>query len=477
MDPAAPPAPGRSAPATRDQVDAYRFGLRRMEAALVRGDAVLRHEQLRTQRRAVAAGAVLAVLAVVAELAVAFVDPRPPWQDHDLVIGSPSGALYAVAHEPDRLVPVANAVAGRLVLAALRGAPAPSSAPVLVDDAQLAAAPRTATAAVAGAVAADPQQRIAPRWAICDEVAAGSSGSRLVGTTVLAGAAGGPAPGPDAGVLVTVPRGSTWLVTGGHRHRVDPRDAAVRAVLGLADRVPRPASAGLVSALPEGAPLVTPAVPGAGAPGPARVGHRVGDVVVSRPAGGPQRHHVVLADGLQEVPPLAADVLAAASGRPVATIGPEVVARVPAVHPLDLAGWPAAVAPLREPSEAPVTCWTWSGEAGANPEGAAWVGGRPGAAPVVLAGADGAGPALDAVMVGAGGAVRATAPGAPAGAGTVWLVSAGGVAHGVTDAASAAALGIRTPGPAPEAALRLLPTGPLLDVAAAGRAADVLPAG
>ena len=55
----------------------------------------------------------------------------------------------------------------------------------------------------------------------------------------------------------------------------------------------------------------------------------------------------------------------------------------------------------------------------------------------------------------------------------MWLVSAGGVAHGVADDASAAALGITDPAPAPEAALRLLPTGPVLDVGTATGAVDV----
>jgi hypothetical protein len=52
------------------------------------------------------------------------------------------------------------------------------------------------------------------------------------------------------------------------------------------------------------------------------------------------------------------------------------------------------------------------------------------------------------------------------------------VAHGVADEATATALRTATPEPAPEAALRLLPTGPVLDVAQADRAVDVAaPAG
>ena len=58
-----PDAAPTRAPATRDQADAYRFGLRRLESALVRGDAVPLHEQVRAQRRAALAGVVLGALA------------------------------------------------------------------------------------------------------------------------------------------------------------------------------------------------------------------------------------------------------------------------------------------------------------------------------------------------------------------------------------------------------------------------------
>ena len=455
------------APATRDQVDAYRFGLRRLESALVLGDPVPLHEQIRGQRRAVAAGALLGALGVAMALAAAVVAPRPDWRGQDLVVGRPSGALYAVAHDPDRLVPVANAVAGRLVLGALRAGGGAAAAPVLVDDDVLAGAPRTATAAVPGAPAADPARTVPPRWAVCDE-----SGFGLRGTTVVAGAAPGPPASAADGVLLAGPGSATWLVTGGRRHRLDLRDAAVRAAIGLGDRVPRPASPGLVSALPEGPPLVTPAVPDAGSPAPPGLPGRVGDVVVSRPAGSAPRRYLVLAGGLQEVTPLAADVLAAGSGRAVTEIGPGVVAGVAAVQVLDLAGWPQAAPELREPGEAPAVCWTWSGDGGADPSGGLYLGRMPPlGTPVGLARADGPGEALDTVVVGPGGAVRTTAP---AGVGTLWVVSADGVAHAVPDGASAAALGITDAARAPEAALRLLPRGPPLDVTSAGRAVGVL---
>ncbi|MDN5859168.1 MAG: type VII secretion protein EccB, partial [Pseudonocardia sp.] len=143
------------APATRDQADAYRFGMRRIEAALVRGDPVPMHEQIRTQRRAAGGGIVLGVLAIACCLLLSLFSPAPRWTASAVVVGEQSGSMYVVAQNPPRLVPVTNLPAARLVLAALRsggaadGDPA-AAVPVVVADDAIAAAPRTAAAAVPG---------------------------------------------------------------------------------------------------------------------------------------------------------------------------------------------------------------------------------------------------------------------------------------------------------------------------------------
>ncbi|MDT7564439.1 MAG: hypothetical protein QOG76_3063, partial [Pseudonocardiales bacterium] len=147
-------------PVTRMQLDAYRFGQRRMESALARRDPVLLHEEIRGQRRVVVVGVALAMLGLVAMFVYAKVSPAPAWANQQVVAGKQSGRLFAVIHQPDRLVPVANLAAARLVLYAAqhsgggsglaRGASA-AATPVTVDDKALDAAPRTATAAVPGA--------------------------------------------------------------------------------------------------------------------------------------------------------------------------------------------------------------------------------------------------------------------------------------------------------------------------------------
>ena len=468
-------APAR-APATRDQADAYRFGLRRLESALVRGDAVPLHEQIRSQRRAALTGVVLGVLAVAAVAVYALLVPAPDWRSRSGVLASGSGALYVVA-DGARLVPVANLPAARLVLAALRaggaGTADPATAePVVISDAALAGAPRTASADVAGAAGVRLDGAVVPpAWAVCDEV--GEADPR----TVVVGGAALPAEGSPGAALVAVRDGGTWLLTGGRRHRVDPDDRPALVAFGLTGTAPRPASAALVDAVAEGAPLRTPRVPGVGGPAPDGVPGRVGDVLVGGVDAAAPRYWVVLGGGLQEVPGTLAGVLRAA-GAAEHAVGPDVVARSADATAVDTAGWPAAVPDVRDPTDAAVVCWTWTG--GGDAAGSVLVaGGLPapaGAAAVDLAQAGGTG--ADAVLVpGGGGAVRATAPGRPPGTGPLWLVSGSGVAHAVADGETAAALGVSAAEPAPEAALRLLPVGPALDVGQVVRTVDVLPAG
>ncbi len=466
-----PTPPPTRAPATRDQADAYRFGLRRLEAALVRGDPVPLHEQVRSQRRAALAGVVLGLLALGAVAVYAQIVPKPDWRAQAVVLGSGSGTMYVVAGG-ERLVPVPDLPAARLVLAALRAGGAgdadPATAePVVVSDADLAAAPRSPAVDVPGTPAVRLDAVVPPSWAVCDE--AGEEGPR---TVVVGGAVPAP-PDPAAAVLLADPEGGTWLVTGRHRHRIDPGDRPLLVTLGLAGHEPRPASAALVGALAEGPELRTPRVPGAGGDAPAGVPGRVGDVLAGAAVGdGRPRHWVVLADGVQEVPEAVAGTLGAA-GAATHDVGLDVPAAAADATGLDVAGWPGTAVPPRPVADAPVVCWTWT--AAGDPAGDVLVGAAlpapPGTTPMAFAQAGGA----DAVVLvpGGGGAVRATGPGRAPGTGPLWLVSATGVTHGVVDGATAEALGVRAAEPAPEAALRLLPVGPTLDVHRAVRTVDV----
>ncbi|MCW0214638.1 MAG: type VII secretion protein EccB [Pseudonocardia sp.] len=462
-----PPSGLVRAPATKDQADAHRFGLRRFEAALVRADPVLAHEQLRSQRRAVAAGAVLGVLGLGAAAVIAAVSSRPDWTNEALVVGGTSGAMYAVAHGPDRLVPVANAAAGRLVAAALgTGGGSGAVEPTVVRDEDLARAARTPAADVPGAVAVRTDGPVTPEaWGICERVGRGLPRR----TVVLAGALAAPGPEPGPGLVLADADGGTWAVIGGVRHRVDLADRVVVAALGLTGHTPRQVGPGLLSAIAEGPALRTPVVrPGSG---PAGLREGAGTVLVVRPLDAPARYYAVLADGVQQIPGTLAEALRARSGADPVPATPGTVAAVPVVDELDAGAWPVAAVPWADPADGHVVCWTWTRGGtgvltGAEPPLAS------GSATVELAGADGSGPRTDTVVLHDPGPVRARTA---AGGGTLWLVSGAGVAYGVADEATGAALGVRAVPDAPEAALRLLPAGPALDLAGARAVVDGLP--
>ena len=343
-----------------------------------------------------------------------------------------------------------------------------------MPDESLASAPRTAAAAVPGAVAVTPEATVRASWAVCDAV---DTEGALVGTTVIGDAAVAAVRRPGRRRAScrarTTPRG--WSRAGfgtGSTAATAPCWPRSGSRAGCRGRPPPQ----LVSALPEGPTLATPVVADRGDPAPPGLPGRVGDVLTVEVGDGRQ-YFVVLDGGLQEVPPGLAELLRVASdAREFRSVGAEVLGGATFVDTLPVAGWPDGPVRVVEPAEAPVTCWTWTPD---RPEGDVWFGRdlpvATGIAPVTLAQADGSGGKVDAVAVGAGGAVRATGPGRAAGAGPLWLVSGAGVGYGVADEPTAAALGIAAAEPAPEAALRLLPAGRALDLADATRAVDASP--
>lgn len=389
------PAPART-PATRDQADAYRFGMRRMEAALVRGDTVLLHEQLRSQRRAAFAGVLLALLVLGGVAAHGTFTSATDWTKEKLVVARTAGTMFAVVADPPRLVPVANLAAGRLLLAAYRVGGGPTALPRPVADEQLAGAPRTAVAAVPGASGVRPDTPgPTAGWAVCDTI----ENSALTSTTVVAWVVPDDLPGTGAAVLAES-GGQAWVIADNRRYRVDPGDRAVLDALGADRRAVRPVGAALLASLPEG-PALTTASRG-----------RSGD-------------------------------------------------------------WPRPPARWADATSEPVLCRVATPADPRHPQvvAAAVVPATAGAVTVGLAQADQAGPRADAVVLGAGagGPIRlASDPSRLA------LVSTTGVLHPVTDEGTAEALGIGDAADAPDWALRLLPVGPALDLAAATRMVDVL---
>ena len=147
-------------------------------------------------------------------------------------------------------------------------------------------------------------------------------------------------------------------------------------------------SGALLAVLPEGPELRTPAVPGRGAPAPAGVPGRIGDVLAARPVGGPAQYFVVLTGGLQQVSPLVAELLRVGSAaRAFRSVPLDAVAAAAAVDELPVAGWPPRAPRIWTAEQAGQLCWSWSADG--PPGGAVWVGGAlplpAGTVPVALA--------------------------------------------------------------------------------------------
>src|SRR3954451_4519294 len=107
-----------STPTTKSQVQAYRFVLRRMQSALVRKDAVMLHDPLRTHSRGTIVGICLAALGLLGFLIWGILSPKPTVPSKDgIVIGKPSGQVYVLLTQPTkRLIPVFNLASARLLL-------------------------------------------------------------------------------------------------------------------------------------------------------------------------------------------------------------------------------------------------------------------------------------------------------------------------------------------------------------------------
>src|SRR5690349_1214204 len=109
-----------STPTTKSQVQAYRFVLRRMQSALVRKDAVMLHDPMRTHSRATVVGVCIAGIGLIGFLIWGILAPQAKAPTSDgIVIGKPSGQVYVLLAKPDRkLIPVFNLASARLLLMA-----------------------------------------------------------------------------------------------------------------------------------------------------------------------------------------------------------------------------------------------------------------------------------------------------------------------------------------------------------------------
>ncbi|MCF6385761.1 type VII secretion protein EccB [Mycobacterium sp. MBM] len=447
---------------TRLQLSGYRFLMRRMEYALACRDIRMLDDPIRAQSTALAAGVLLAAIVVAVCAVLALLRPHGSLGADPVVMVRDSGAIYV--RVGDTMHPVPNLASARLIA----GTPA---VPRLVSAAMIAAAEPGPLMGIAGAPGevAPPLAHDQQSWTVCDD-----SGERT--TTIVIGA---PAELPVAPpILVTAAQERTpgvYLLHAGRRAAVDMRDRAVTRALNLDGVVPLKVSAALLDPLPEATPIGAPRVPGAGRPGPAGLADfRVGEVL-RVPRAGEADHYVVLADGVQRVGRVAADLIRFADshgGKEIPEIPADRMVSVPVLDTVPVTD--LADSAVLGADFGGVLCsrWQWQ-RTGQPPETAVLapdVVPAPGH-PAALVQADGAGPAVDAVSVPAGHSVYVRAAGVAGEGGTSgprYLITGSGVAFGIADTPAARALGLpQTPGGAPWPLIALLPRGPELGTARA----------
>ncbi|WP_156687307.1 type VII secretion protein EccB [Mycobacterium sp. Marseille-P9652] len=432
------------------QVSGYRFLLRRLEAALLTGDA---SAPVRGRSAALAFGYLVAALAAAGCALLAVLRPHPAFAQERLVMTRESGALYV--RVGDTWHPVPNIASARLIAGA-------DLNPRPVRGSDLARTRRGPLLGIPGA----PEFLGAPLsggesvWTICD--------ADGVTTVVAAPAVGSPAGvlAPDAGVLVAPVSGSpTYLLYNGLRAVVDLADHSVVRALRLEGRAPRPVSQSLLDAVPEAPAIAAPRVRDAGRPVAGLPGFAAGSVLRIARADGDE-YYAVLTGGVQRIGQVAADILRFSDSRGTAgatTVAPDAIRAIPTVDWL-----PVGTFPDRPPMPARaggVVCAAW------GPSGVTLLAGgepplQPGQAPVALAQADGRGPALDAVYLPPGRSAYVRA------GGIRFLIIDTGVRFAVRDDEDARDLGLPAPLPAPWPVIAALPSGPELSRQGASVARD-----
>jgi type VII secretion protein EccB len=517
-----------STPTTKSQVQAYKFVIRRMQSALVRKDAVMLHDPMRTHSRATLVGVALAVIGLAGFLIYGLISPKPtPPNSEGIVISKESGAVYVLTGKGDnrRLIPTFNLASARLIMYAQQlkaaqsagggqGNTASVNASVqpakAVDEEYLKGIPKWRLTGIPDGpdvIPSSDDMRATGQWGVCDNFARDTSLNdptigRNISTTVLGGMPSlGDSLKPDQGLLVSADGGrSTYLIyrtpssankpdSDAVRAKLDFTKDAVKSTFNPSDTPARAISPGLLDAIPAVQDLDVPDIQGLSKPSDFNPEYKVGSVLEASRTGQAARYYVVLQHGLQQVSKAAADVIRSDNSfgqQDAIPVTLDSIANVDkGLNEIDVSQFPDQPPELLNPNRFPTTCLGWRADM-SDPQ-------QPGQRTQVTVGQrlpinekDGirlGSPNPDGIKVdrfymppGRAAVVRSAASAADFGRGPIFIVSDRGVRYGVPDTKTAQALGVTKFDPAPEAIMRLLPTGTELNTQLAQRTFDsVLP--
>lgn len=524
-----------STPTTKSQVQAYRFVLRRMQSALVRKDAVMLHDPMRTHSRATVVGICIAAIGLIGFLIFGILKPaaKAPTSD-GIVIGKPSGQVYVMLTKPDRqLIPVFNLASARLLLMAqqeeqsqAQGGPGAAAkpqanpnqqaaAPTVVDDNQLRDIPKGRKVGIADGPDLLPSadQRIESLWTVCDQYILNKglnepASENKVETTVIAGVSDlGAKLQQEQSLLVRADDGETFLVyrtpgtanlpnTSAVRAKVNLDDAAVKEALKLNSITPRRITTGMLNAIPEKTELTTPNVPGRGTDSNVNLGdpdlRKTGSVFKIERAGSVIEFYVLFKDGIQQIKQSTADLIRFyrnPGAAEIKAVNPDKITNVTQLNDIDDSTYPERATEVLAPENFPVACLGWS-TTGSGPNmderTAVYVGkalpgiklnskGQPESVAISTPNADGVRIDHFYMPPGRAAVVRQSTSKEDFTTGNITLISDRGVKYGVPDLATASVLGLNDQVPAPENIIRLLPSGASLSVKDVKQSYDTTP--
>jgi type VII secretion protein EccB len=367
-----------------------------MESALVRKDAVMLHDPMRTHKRATVIGVLIGVVILIGFLVVGIFKPAAslPADSTSIVIAQPSGQVYVLDQNPRQLIPVFNLTSARLLMLAMTSSSNGSASapnPTVVSDTELAGVPMGRLTGIPDGPQALPNPSTASTtWSVCDAIPTDTSqpDQGINNTPVSTAMVGQSSIGNDLpdgqALLARSTDGNEYLIY--HKTtdvnqvnnsavvaQVDTTDPAVTSALlngqslGAAT-TPRKISAALLNAIPKVGAIQDPFQAKGISTGSHSSGagdFTVGETFESQNQDNSISNYAVLPDGVQQVSQTVAQILAAKYDRtniapvPAATLSTFNVIKT---DELGVADYPGTLTKVIAANVDPVVCLGWTAD-------------------------------------------------------------------------------------------------------------------
>lgn len=334
----------------REQMQAYRFVIRRIVAAVLSGEPETLDRPMRRFGISLFVSAMVAVIGFAAFGIYGLIaNPGRELEDNTLVIERGTGSIYVYLE--GRLHPVLNITSARLIL----GAPAE---PRTVSSSSLVDTPRGPTLGIPDAPEAlpAPDDLLGLPWRVCSAPPTGAQTEPTTTVVIDRGLSGLSALTGDLALYVSA-GDAEYLLWNDMRLRIP--DRAIAVALALPPR-PVPVEETLLNTVTAGPDLAPPAVPGAGQDSGQVLGGEPALIGQVFEAGG--EHYQLTRDGLARIGDVTWTLLAA-DGVTATTISASEAGELITEEPLEPEGFPQVV-PTSHPAAAanPTVCTAYVGD-------------------------------------------------------------------------------------------------------------------